>query len=157
MVVLTVGVYEMGSEPITEMDVTNLVGTVIKSQLPDRGELVDQIRISNDILSGLVELRQTDNLLTLDVQLSSDGPTEVVVNFAGRGLDFAGTTRMQDRNDAVTVVDGFIKIVSSGEQGYRLKLRRNENTQEPQTAPLELEFFANNKLVHQARLNIVRH
>ena len=53
-VVLTVGVYEMGSEPITEQDATNLVGTVIKNQVVDQGELLDRIDISNDLLNGFV-------------------------------------------------------------------------------------------------------
>ena len=41
-VVLTVGVYEMGSEPISEHDATNLVGTVVKNQVPAQTNLLDR-------------------------------------------------------------------------------------------------------------------
>jgi hypothetical protein len=152
--VLTVGVYEMGSGPITAEDATKLVGTVVKSQATGQGELLDSIHIDTETLNGLVELRNRDDLYTLDVQLNSDGPTQIVVNFAGRGLEFEGIARMQDRNDAVSVMDGSINVASSGEQRYTLKLRRTDEVRGQQAAPLELEFFANNTLVHEARLSI---
>ena len=155
-VVLTVGVYEMGSEPITNMDASNLVGTVIKNQVPDQGELIDRIDITGDTLNGAVELWQMDDLFTIDVQLSSDGPTEVVVNFTGRELDFEGITRMQDLSDTVTVGDDSVKVASGGEQGYALKLRRSADVLEPQAAPLEVKIFANNSLVHEAELRVSR-
>ena len=85
---LTIGVYEMGSGPITAEDATNMVGTVVKSQATGQGELLGSIHIDTETLNGLVELRNRDDLYTLDVQLNSDGPTQVVVNFAGRGLEF---------------------------------------------------------------------
>lgn len=155
-VVLTVTVYEMGSEPMTDQDAANLVGTVVKNQVPGQGDLLDQARISNDALNGLVELRKADDLFTLDVQLNSDGPTEVVVNFKAQQLTFEGITRLQDRDEAVTVANGSINITSSGEQSYTLKLRRTAGTLDQQAANLGLEFFVNNSLVHEAELDISR-
>ena len=152
--VLTIGVYEMGSGPITAEDATNLVGTVVKNEAADRGDLLDSIHIDTDTLNGLVELRNKDDLYTLDVQLKSDGSTQVVVDFAGRGLEFEGITRMQDRNDAVSIVEGTVNVASSGEQRYTLNLRRTADVQGQKTAPLELEFFANNMLVHEAELSV---
>ena len=154
--VLTVGVYEMGSGPMTTEDAANLVGTMVKSEAAGHGELLDSINIFTDSLNGIVELRNKDDLYTLDVQLKSDGPTQVVVNFAGRGLEFEGITRMQDRNDAVSIVEGAVNIASSGEQRYTLNLRRTSGGQGQGTAPLELEFFANNMLVHKAELSVSR-
>ena len=153
-VVLTVTVYEMGSGPMTDQDAANLVGTVVKNQVPGQGDLVDQARISNDALNGLVELRQADDLFTLDVQLNSDGPAEVVVNFAEQQLTFEGITRIQDQDEAVTVANGSINVTSSGEQRYALKLRRIAEAPDQQTANLGLEFFVNNSLVHEAELSV---
>lgn len=155
-IVLTVGVYEMGSGPISDQDADNLSGTVIKSQSPGQDELLDSVQIITETLSGQVELRRNDDLFTLDVKLASDGPAGVNVNFAGRGLDFEGIIRVQDSNDVVSVVDGTIKVDSSGEQHYSLKLRRSMNTAGQDSTPLELEFFANDTLVHQAELSIPR-
>ena len=152
-VVLTVGVYEMGSEPIITGDNTSMVGTMAKrGQADQQGALLDSIHLDTEELKGLVELRNKDNLFTLEVQLSSDGPAELVVNFGGRGLEFEGVSRSQEPVDIVSVMDGSIHLASSGEQRYTLNLRRTEETR--QVAPLELEVFANSKLIQQAKLNV---
>lgn len=155
--VLTVGIYEMGSGPMTAEDATRLVGTVVKSQAADQGELLDSIHIFTDTLNGRVELRNKGDLFTLDVQLDSDGPTQVIVDFAGRGLEFEGITRMQDQMDAVSIVDGSVNVASSGEKRYTLNLRLATKTEGQEIAPLGLDFFANNILVHEAELSITQH
>jgi len=152
-VVLTVSVYEMGSEPITGEDSTRMVGTMAKRDLNgQQGELLDSVRLDTDKLNGLVELRQKADLFTLDVQLNSEGPSELVVNLAGRGLEFDGVSRIQDPVDAVSVVDGAIHLASSGEQHYTVSLRRISKAQGDE--PLELDFFADNELIQQAELNV---
>ena len=152
-VVLTVGVYEMGSEPITNGDSTSMVGTMANRDQADlQGALLDSIQLDTEQLKGRVELRGKDNLFTLQVQLDSDGPAEVVVNFGGRGLEFEGVSRLHNLENTVSVVDGAFHYAGMGEQQYTLNLRRTEVVQK--AAPLELEIFANNKLIQQAKLNV---
>ncbi len=152
-VLLTVSVYEMGSEPITATDNASLTGTIAKRDVSgQQGVLLDRVSLATDRLNGLVELRHKGELLTLDVQLTSDGPSELVVNFAGRGLEFDGVTRLQDPVETVSVVDGVIHFSSPGEQRYTVNLRRISMAR--QNAPLVLEFFSNSELVQQAELNI---
>jgi len=152
-VVLTVGVYEMGSKPITADDVANMSGTVVKGGFVDQqGILLDSISLDTDQLRGRVELRSMDDLFTLDMQLSSDGPSEVIVNFAGRGLEFDGVIRNQDQLNDISFNDGSIKLASNGEQRYTLRLKRTTEVQ--QLAPLELDFFANNVLIQKAELTV---
>jgi len=152
--VLTVSVYEMGSKPMTTEDITNLSGTIVNQQMTSQGELVDSIHIFTDTLVGSVELRSKEDLFTLDVQLASDGPSQVVVDFSGRGLEFAGVTRVQDSQDAVSVKDGSVNITTNGEQHYTMSLRQSTEYQGQTTAPLELDFFANHLLVHEAQLSV---
>lgn len=154
--VLTVGIYEMGSGPITARDAANLSGTMVKGQPAGQGELLDSFHISTGTLNGLVELRNIEDLYTLDVQLNSEGPTRVVVDFAGRGLEFEGVTRKQDRKDAVSISEGSVNVASSGEQRFTLNLRRSEETHNQVSPPLALAFFANKKLVHEAELRILK-
>ena len=152
-VVLTVGVYEMGSEPISVSDSVNLSGTMVKPGLDDKqGTLLDSIQLNTDRLNGLIELRSEGDLISLDVQLKSDGSSEMIVNFAGRGLEFDGVNRIQDPVEAVSVLDGAIHLSGSGEQHYRLSLRRTDEVQNGM--PLELNFFADNTLIQKAELNI---
>ena len=155
--VLTIGIYEMGSRPMTAEDAANMVGTVVQNRTSERGELLDSVDINTDMLSGVVQLRSVEGLLVLDVQLNSDGPTNVCVDFSGRGLEFEGITRMQDIQDTVSVVNGSVNVASNGAQHYALKLRSIEGATGQPTAPLKVEFFADTTLVHKAELSTSRH
>lgn len=155
--VLTVGIYETGSRPVTAEDTARMVGTVIQSRQSEQGRLLDSIDINTDMLSGVVELRSGEGFLILDVQLNSEGPTNVSVDFAGRGLEFEGITRMQDIQDTVSVQDGSVNVASNGAQHYALKLRSVEGTASQLTDPLMVEFFANETLIHKAELGTNRH
>jgi len=152
-VVLTIGVYEMGSEPVSDRDAANMSGTMIRNGHTAKPELlVDSISLSTGKLNGLVELHNRDGVFTLDVRLISDGPSELIVNFARSGLEIDGVSRMQHPVEAVAIADGTIHFTSSGEQHYVVTLRRLPQLHEP--APLELEFFADSKLVQQSKLNV---
>ena len=151
--VLTIAVYEMDSVPMTAEDTANMVGTVVPGFQAEQGVLIDSIRIDNDLLNGVVELRVKDDIFILDVQLNSEGPTEVNVDMSGRGLEFEGITRMQDLRDNVSVVNGSLSVASSGAQHYALKLRGAIDKPGQQPAPLKVGFFANNTLVEQVELS----
>ena len=154
-VVLTFSVYEMGSRPISNRDTENLSGTMVKKGLTSQqGTLLDRVHLDTAQFSGLVELRNMDDVFTLDVQLNSEDPVDVVVDIAGRGLVFDGATHAQDSNDFVSVRDGAIHLASSGENRFTVKLRRTSDLQ--QIEPIELDFFAKNQLVKKAELNISR-
>jgi hypothetical protein len=142
----------MGSEPMSARDAEQMTGTVVKNPVNDSLYLNDSISIDTDTLTGLVELRNTGDVFTLDLQLNSDGPSEVIVTFANRGLEFETITRNQVAEDAVEIADGSINVALNGEQGLTLQLRRTSGAQ--QIAPLELEFFADDTLVHVAELNV---
>lgn len=151
--VLTVGVYEMGSEPITPRDSTSMVGTMANRGPADQaGALLDSIQLDTAKLHGLIELRNKDELFTLDLLLRSDEPAEVVINFADRGLEFDGVNGKHARDDSVSVVDGSVHFASKGEQHYSVRLRRTSATE--QIAPLDVNFFASNDLILQAKLKI---
>jgi len=152
-VVLTVGVYEMGSGPMTAEDTANMVGTVVQSPA-SRGELLDSVNINTNGLNGVAELRSQGDLFTLDIELTSVVSTELVVHLSGKGLAFEGISRKQAPETTVSVGQDTINITSSGAQRYTLSLRRIPGTQT--ASPLDLEFFANNALVHETALGIAK-
>ena len=152
-VVLTFGVYEMGSEPITAHDSKRMVGTMANSLPADQpGTLLDSIQLNTAKLSGMVELRDKDEFFMLDLQLISDEPTEVVIDFAGRGLEIDGVSGKSVGYDTVSVVDGSIHLASKGEEPFTVRLRHTSSVQ--QVEPLDLSFFANSELIQQAELII---
>jgi|GEM_PF-1737033 len=156
--VLTVGIYQIGSETTSPEDVSNMTGTLVQKPLPDHGVLLDSIRIDTAALNGVVELRQKDEVFILDIRFESEGPAEVGVDIAGwelefEGLELATNPRKQNLAEAVSIEHGSVRIASSGEQHYyALLLRRTSGEDWRGSAPLGLEFFANDKLIHQAEI-----
>lgn len=151
-VVLTIGVYEMGSGPIPAGDTASMSGTMASNGVMDQqGVLLDSVHLDSELLTGQVELRNNNDLFTLDVQLKSAEPSEVVINFAGSGLEFDGVSSQQGRTDAVSMVDGSIHLASNGKQHYKLNLRRAAGADH--LTPLELQFFANSQLIQQNEMS----
>jgi hypothetical protein len=149
--VLTVGVYEMGSEPMSPKDSTSMVGTMANRGSTDQpGTLLDSIKLNTAELNGLVELHNKDDLFTLDLQLNSDEATEVVIHFADRGLEFDGVIGEQAHGDRVSLVNGAVHLASTGEQHYTVRLRRTSAAEK--LTPLDVNFFASNDLILQAEL-----
>jgi hypothetical protein len=151
--VLTISVYEMGSKPVSIDDARNMSGTIVKHGNASRqGEVIDSLRLDSAQLAGLVELRSENGLFTVDVQLNSGVPVDVVVDFAGRGLVLEGASNSSDSGDAVSFGDGEIRIASNGTDHFNVKFRRTSETQN--SGPIALDFYAGERLVKKAELNI---
>lgn len=152
-VVLTVGVYQVGFEPISEGDSASMVGTIAKRG-PDgqAGALLDSVQLDTSKLNGLVELRNKDDLFTLSFKLNTGEPTDVVIDFAGRGLEFDDVTGAQADDYRVAVEEGSIHLAGTGEQQYTVILKRTSEVRN--VAPLDVNFLANNELLLQAKLII---
>jgi len=152
-VVLTISVYEMGSKPVSIEDSRNMTGTIIKHGSTSRqGEVLDSLRLDSAQLNGLVELRNENGLFTVDVQLNSGVPVDVVVDFAGRGLVLESASNSSDSGNAVAVGDGEIRLASNGSDHLSVKLRRTTDAQT--SGPIALDFYAGERLVKKAELNI---
>lgn len=150
--VITVGVYQMGSDHITQQDAENMVGTMVQSRGEDQSVLLGSVNLDDDRLSGLVELRRLNDRLTLDVQLQSQLPAEFIVRFGDRGLEFESIGPKQDQQDVVSVTDNSVSITSSGAQNYTLRFRRTSES--PPTTPMAFEFYADNRLIHTAEVSV---
>ena len=155
--VLTVGVYEMGYEPILERDNSSLVGTIANRDTEtQQGTLIDRINLNSEDFDVLLEFRNKDDFFTMDLELDSKVPSRVVVRFAGRGLDFQAVTRMQGSSETVSIHDGAIHLASDGKQSYTVTFKRFPVDEKDYEKKLGLDFFADNKLIQQESLNIPR-
>ena len=154
-VVLTISVYEMGSKPVSVDDTRNMSGTIIKhGNFGQQGEVMDSIHLDVGQLNGMVELRNENDLFTVDLQLNSGVPVDVVMNFAGSGLDLEGASNTSDFENAVSFGDGKIRLASNGKEHFSVKLRRAQGAESSE--PIELDFYAEDRLVKKAELNISR-
>jgi len=116
--------------------------------------VLDSIRLDSGQLNGLVEIRNENDLFTVDVQLNSKVPVDVVMDFAGRGLDLEGASNSSDSENAVSFGDGRIRLASNGKEHFSVKLRRTSEARS--SDPIELDFYAEDRLVKKAELNIAR-
>lgn len=152
-VVLTVGVYQMDSEPMIDRDGASMVGTIAKrGPHGQAGDLLDSLQLNTSRLNGLVELRNKDNLFTLSFQLNTAEPTGVVIDFAGRGLEFDDVVGAQSDDDIVAIKDGSIRLDVQDKQPYTVILKRTSEV--TNIAPLGVNFLVNNELLLQAKLII---
>lgn len=162
-VMLTVGIYQAGSENLSPGDTVRMTGTVVKNPA---GVLLDSTSFSTGALNGKVELHSENDLLTIKVSLESDGIMLVNLDFSGQDLEYAGVNGVQNQADDIVLADGSISVKSSGTQQYELLLRRTAHLPaeelpgaklpEGPLNALALEFFADNVLIHKAELNSSR-
>jgi len=155
-VILTISVYEMGSKPVSVDDTRNMTGTMIKHGSPgQQGQVLDSIRLHDGQLNGQVELRNENDLFTVDMQLDSEVPVDVVMDFAGRGLDLESAGNASDLENAVSYGTGKIRLASNGRQHFTVKFRRASGAQP--SGPIALDFYAGDQLVKKAELKISRY
>jgi len=149
-VMLTVGIYQTGSENLSPEDAARMTGTVVKTP---NGVLLDSTRFSAQAITGKAELRAKDGRLSIDVYLESDGMTVLNLGLTRQGLEFAGTSGLKNPADDVTVANGVISVSTSGQQHYELWLKCTAELDKGQSIPLILAFFADGVLVHEAELD----
>lgn len=155
-VILTVGIYQTGSDFPAEINTSDMTGTIVQSPETQAGILLDLVDFKSAALESVIELRERSGLLIVDVQFVSIGAAALQINFAGRGLEYAGLEQLQSQSNAVSIEKGSIHVASGGEQHYRLLLRPTSKPPGQQLTSLGLEFFADNKLVHSAELSLVQ-
>lgn len=146
---LTVSIYQTGSENLSPADTSDMTGTVMKNP---RGALLDSTRFNAEALNGKAELRYKDGLLSVDVYLESDGRAALNLDLSGQDLQYAGIIGLPDQAGNVAVADDSISVAGSGLQHYAVLLKRKVEVPGGNPGPLRLEFFADNVLIHKAEL-----
>ena len=149
-VVLTVAVIQIDTGPINDLDEQDLVGTVIQ---PQDSVLLDRAAIANELFIGRVELRKSENLYVLNLNLASTAKVDTNVDFSGLGLEFAGLDGVRDEDGVSHPEDEVVVISSLGKRELGLKLRPGRDTLKEGPAAMELEFFVNGSLVEETSLS----
>lgn len=146
---LTMGIYQSGSENLSPADASGMAGTVMKNPY---GVLLDSTRFDTKTMNGKAELRYEDGLLTLDVHLDSDGRAVLNLDLSGQDLVYAGINGLKNQAGNVAVANDSVSVTGSGLQHYELLLKRKAEVSGGNLGPLVLEFYANNVLIHKAEL-----
>lgn len=153
-VLMTVGIYQTGSENLSPEDVSRMTGTVMKNPA---GVLLDSTRFHSSAMNGVAELRAKNGLLSIDIHLESDGEALFSLGFSGQSLELVSVNGLNNPEVDVAVSDDSVKVTGSGTQHYELLLRSTAvsaaNLAGNQPGPIALEFFAGSELVHAAELD----
>ena len=94
-----------------------------------------------------LEQRQ-DGLLVLQFDLSSDRDVQVVTTFDGQDMRYGGIAQLEEGPTSVTAQGDRISHEKQGDQRFALFLTNPGNG----SASVELQFFADGKLVHESGL-----
>ena len=153
-VLMTVGIYQTGSENLSPEDASRMTGTVMKNPA---GVLLDSTSFQSSAMNGNAELRAKNGLLSIDIHLESDGEALFSLGFAGQSLELVSVNGLNNPEVDVAVSDDSVKVTGSGTQHYELLLRSTAvsaaNLGSNQPGPIALEFFADSVLVHEAELD----
>lgn len=150
MAVIAVGIYQLGSTPLSTEDDHNMSGTIARAPVdrpaPYRFELQDEL------ISGRVEVTAIEDAVTLQITLDASSPSEVLIDFGKSGLEFQSIHQQVARKDEYSVKHDVMRISGSGEQDYIVKFRRLQDAEKDE--PIQVDFFANKSLVQSAQISV---
>ena len=153
-VLLTVGIYQGGTENLSPQDASRMTGTAVKNPA---GVLLDSTRFQSNAMNGSAELRSKDGLFSIDIYLQSGGEALFSLGFAGQNLELVSVNGLNNPEVDVAVSGDSVEVTGSGTQHYELLLRSTAesgaNSESNRPGPIALEFFADSVLVHEDELD----
>lgn len=132
----------------SSMEMADLVGTMTSREAAGVSQAADAIRFDAQGVAGTVNLQRQDGLLVLQFDLSSDRDVQVVTTFDGQDMRYGGIAQLEDGPTSVTAQKDRISHEKQGDQRFALFLTNPGN----RSASVELQFFADGKLVHESGL-----
>jgi len=131
-----------------DLDISQLAGTMTQHEAGAKA-LSERLVIDLEEISGSVVIRRQDPLLMVEFDLNSAGSVDVVVAFEGSDVRFNGLAQRQGEALAVTAEGSRVSIKNQGEQRLALFLNNPWNG----AVNLELGFYVDGQLIHEAGLN----
>lgn len=120
----------------------------------DNPVLLGDYFVETDKLSSSVSLERRGAELLLQVDLDSQVPTELSVNFSGSNLLVKAVTQVDD-NLKLTQSPNRVSVSGQGRHGFTVFLDRGDDTVNTMDQAIALEYSSNGRLIREAEL-IVR-
>jgi hypothetical protein len=152
-IVVTIGLFQLAPVDIGPTDTRSLVGSMVNDQAPLPDELpLDRIEVGLDSLHGSVELHRNNNLLMLEFEFEAQGPVDLLMDFAGQGLQFEGFANQSVTPPGLQVSADSIGITASGDQSFVVFLAYIDDKNTGFEARIVLEFDLMGGQTHQSVL-----
>ncbi len=146
-VVMTVVIVDSGQIQQGALDdVGTLVGTI--SDSGDMAPGIDSTVIHKADVAGTVTLRNAGPILIIDFDLSTKGPVDIVATYEDKTVWFNGFAQLESTGTSVSADDGQIRVQIEGKHRYAVYLHNSGS----RSLSINLEFFANGEIVHEATL-----
>jgi hypothetical protein len=129
---VTVGIYEMGSRKLMLNDTVSMVGTMVAGDqvgVPGQGK---ELSFDLDNLSGTVSLSLNETGQALEFDLNSDKTFEIELDLENAGLMVIGFAQ-DDRGDGslietLEILGGTMRVVNQGRHHFVVFLRNSPNS-----------------------------
>ena len=102
------------------VDNGNLTGTIVLGSLSDRFSRVDHRTIEGERASGNIDVSVSDHLVVMKLELVSDLPVELTVEFEPDAMVIAGFNRSGNDNTPIVIGEHSVGTVHTGTVTYDL-------------------------------------
>lgn len=126
---------------------SNLIGTILLNGSEDRFRPADQAEITLPEINGTVSSQYAENVVLFRVDLTTDSEIEVVVEFDGNDLRFAGFRSQKYSARQINVSSNELRLVNKGLHKYILVFE----DQTPLVSQFSVKIFAE-KLLYEKNL-----
>lgn len=99
---------------------SNLVGTILLSDSDAKFKPADQAKISLQEVNGTVSSQYAENIILLRIDLTTASEIEVVVEFDGSDLRFAGFKPQRYSAGQINVSSNELRLINNGRHDYVL-------------------------------------
>jgi hypothetical protein len=133
-------------------DVAGLVGTISQTN-GDSGISVDsRLTLSSSELAGTVKSWREGSMMVIDFDLTTNGPVEIVADFADADVWFNGFAQLENPGTQVAVAAGRVTLQMQGSRRYAVYLHNASR----EAAVVRLKFFADGELIHDDEIRFSR-
>lgn len=119
---MTVGMVKL-IPPISDSDMSSLVGTMVKHDGMLPNALQDQLVIDLEAVQGSILLKDVNGIPALQFELKSAEAVDVDIQLAASGLQFGGFVDDNKGVKVLEVLGGDVRVVNQGAQQFVLFLR----------------------------------
>ena len=134
------------------IDTRALVGTIVKDSFPISDNNSDGLEyFSYPWLNGSAKLNKTDELYLVTVELNSQDPVTVKIDYSENGMNFVGFAQLKDGIDTVYTGEGILHFTHQGENGFTVFLKP-EHQKVKKDLQISYTIFSNKEKSHIGNL-----
>lgn len=133
-------------------DFTDLVGTMAPDSASVDAGVIDSFAFANEEVQSLVQLRRSDGLLLLMVQVDASTPLEIGVDLSGAGYQPKAVAQLDSEFDSIAIAGQNLQMRAVGAQEMSVLLSRVDDAVAAGGATIKLEFSSEGRLLQRGAL-----